>query len=359
MSATATRDALREVARDVLSGPQGGDAAVLARTMARLDWYALLVDPRLGGVGAGLGPAVTLVEELASAGAITGYLHDGILAPVMLAHLPDTPAVRELARGLAAGQRHVCVVLAAAVGERHAPQLAVGPGGLAVTGRSGPLETGDDADLVLALARDGAAHQLVMLPAGGPGVLIEPATDVAGRPLRRVVLTAAPVAGQDRFAVGDDEREQLISAAAVAATARMVGAATRCLTLTLQHVRARTQFGRRLADFQAVQMRCADLAQDVDSSRCILYRAVEAFDAGSPERHLLASMAKAWAGETCTRATQTAHLLHGALGFTAEYELHRHSALVLADRLGFGSVQFHRARIARYLTTTSRDWSIG
>ena len=71
-----------------------------------------------------------------------------------------------------------------------------------------------------------------------------------------------------------------------------LGAAQACLDLALEHVKTRKQFGRELAQFQALQFRLADMLGDLESSRLMVRRAAVAVDTKHPDATSWAAMAK-------------------------------------------------------------------
>ncbi len=109
--------------------------------------------------------------------------------------------------------------------------------------------------------------------------------------------------------------------------AQILGAAERCLELTVGYVRERQQFGRALARFQAVQQQLAIMAGEtalmraaVDGATAALTAAAD--DASACEHAAFAvDAAKAQAGAGATRVARVAHQLHGAIGTTREHRL--------------------------------------
>jgi alkylation response protein AidB-like acyl-CoA dehydrogenase len=103
----------------------------------------------------------------------------------------------------------------------------------------------------------------------------------------------------------------------VALAAEVAGAASAALDLTLGHLKSREQFGRPLAALQAIQHRLAEVLVAVESTRWLTrFAAYTADDAGA------AASAAASAVTTARLAIWELHQMHGALGFTKEYDLH-------------------------------------
>ncbi|HEY1517958.1 MAG TPA: acyl-CoA dehydrogenase family protein [Solirubrobacteraceae bacterium] len=119
---------------------------------------------------------------------------------------------------------------------------------------------------------------------------------------------------------------------ALARAAMMSGAMERALELTIFYVTQRRQFGRTLSRFQAVQQQVAEMAAEVAAAKAALQLAV---DSDAAPRAVAA--AKIRCGLAAGRTATIAHQLHGAIGFTDEYQLHRFTRRLWAWRDEFGS----------------------
>lgn len=103
-------------------------------------------------------------------------------------------------------------------------------------------------------------------------------------------------------------------------SAQMAGAMRRCLELSLSYAAERSQFGRPLAAFQAIQQQLAMLAAEVAAVDVAVEAAALAAER-SPAFDEIA-VAKARAGLAVEPVTRIAHQVHGAMGFTQEHRLH-------------------------------------
>mgnify|MGYP003665958413 CR=1 FL=1 len=116
-----------------------------------------------------------------------------------------------------------------------------------------------------------------------------------------------------------DEATQIMGA--LLTTAAMTGAMARIIDIMVDHVETRTQFGRPLKKFQAIQHQMAEAVSELTITEAALASALEAHDT-SDNRVLLWASAKAQAGVAATRGAATAHQMAGAIGFTDEHALH-------------------------------------
>ena len=93
-----------------------------------------------------------------------------------------------------------------------------------------------------------------------------------------------------------------------------------CLDITLAYIAERVQFGRRIASFQAIKHRCAELSVRIETARSAVMGAAFLADAGGVGLIDEAAFAKALAAETFCRSAEEAIQLHGGVGFTWEYD---------------------------------------
>jgi acyl-CoA dehydrogenase len=119
---------------------------------------------------------------------------------------------------------------------------------------------------------------------------------------------------------------------ALARAAMMVGAMERALELTISYVTQRRQFGRTLSRFQAVQQQVAQMAAEVAAGTASLQLTVDC----NASPHTVAA-AKIRCGLAAGRTATIAHQLHGAIGFTDEYELHHFTRRLWAWRDEYGT----------------------
>ena len=138
----------------------------------------------------------------------------------------------------------------------------------------------------------------------------------------------------------------------VAIAALSVGVAQACLDASLSYARERTQFGKPISSFQAIQFKLADMATEVELARTITYKAACAYTytgESRPEFRKLAAMAKLYASEASKRAADQAVQIHGGNGFMEEYPVARYWRDVKVNEIGEGTSEVQRMLIAREL----------
>ncbi len=104
--------------------------------------------------------------------------------------------------------------------------------------------------------------------------------------------------------------------------AQMIGVARGALDATLAYVRERKQFGKVIAEFQAVQFQLAQAATELEAARLMVYNAARLKDAGQPFTKE-AAMAKLYSSQVCERVTSLCVELFGGYGYTTDYPVEK------------------------------------
>jgi alkylation response protein AidB-like acyl-CoA dehydrogenase len=128
-----------------------------------------------------------------------------------------------------------------------------------------------------------------------------------------------------------------------------LGAAQACLDHALTYVQERKQFGKPIAEFQALQFRIADMATEMEAARLLLHKAAAAVDAKSPDATKLAAMAKRLATDTGFKVVNEALQLHGGYGYLRDYPIERFFRDVRVHQILEGTNEVMRLIIARQL----------
>jgi alkylation response protein AidB-like acyl-CoA dehydrogenase len=128
-----------------------------------------------------------------------------------------------------------------------------------------------------------------------------------------------------------------------------LGAARACFDKARVHLQERRQFGRRLAAFQALQFRLADMATELEAARLMVHRAAALLDRGAPDATMACAMAKRFATDIAFRVCNDALQLHGGYGYIEDYEVERYLRDVRVHQILEGTNEIMRVIIARRL----------
>lgn len=127
-----------------------------------------------------------------------------------------------------------------------------------------------------------------------------------------------------------------------------VGIAQASLDKALNYAKERTQFGKPIANFQAIQFKLADMAMEVELARNMVYKAAWLKDQQKPFAKE-AAYAKLFATETAFRSANQAIQIHGGYGYMREYEVERYLRDAKLLEIGEGTSEIQRLVIARHL----------
>lgn len=209
---------------------------------------------------------------------------------------------------------------------------------------------------VVAYRAGGGAHagssgslRLALVRRDAPGVRIArvPTLDETRRS-GTLSFDGVRVAPEDRLEGADPETTlaRLLDCGAVAVAAEGLGAAEGALALTVRYANDRIQFGSPIGRFQGVKHRLADMWVDTESVKSLLYYAAWSIDERPEALPRHASLAKAYLSDAFTRIGVDCVQLHGAVGYTIEYDIQLYLKRSKWVRPTFGDGDFHRDRLA-------------
>lgn len=204
-----------------------------------------------------------------------------------------------------------------------------------------------DVFVVAYRARGGLRLGLVRRDAPGVGVELAASLDETKR-FGRLRLDGVRIEPGDRLSAADarETLELVLDCGRVAVTAEGLGAAEGALALTVRYANDRVQFGSPIGRYQGVKHRLADMWVDTESIKSLLYYAAWAIDERREELPRYASLAKAYLADAFTRIGVECVQLHGAVGYTIEYDIQLYLKRSKWVRPAFGDGDFHRDRLA-------------
>ncbi|MEW5812614.1 MAG: acyl-CoA dehydrogenase family protein [Actinomycetota bacterium] len=273
VTALIDKHASPEAVRKAAASEHGYDPTLWTMLCEQVGAAALVVPEELGGAGGELADAATVLQELGKALVPTPLLGT-TLAELALLSLNEPPA--DLLEALAEGSSIGTVVF-----------------------DPGYVLNGNVADVVLAADGESLSHWRNFTTT--PAV----AMDIT-RPLAALEATDTAVLGPD---------PGLADVAAILLAAEQMGAASRCLELTVAYTKDRVQFGRPIGSFQALKHRMADLYVAVESAKAIVDEAVAEPSPVSAARARLA------ASEAFSHVAAEAVQMHGGIAITWESDI--------------------------------------
>jgi alkylation response protein AidB-like acyl-CoA dehydrogenase len=306
------------------------------REMCDMGWLGMRIPEDSGGSGLGSKEFCGLAEELGA-----GLVPEPLIPAAMAAQLlpPD-----HLAAALS-GER---IILPAWQEKPNAIDL-IGETVLRngkLTGRKLfiPMAAGADAFLVT------VPGGLALVERDAPGVTLEIHETQDGGNAGTLILHGAPAEAIDGDA--SDALEQTI----MATSAYLLGLMDRAFTITLDYMKMREQFGRKIGSFQALQHRAVDMQIQLSLTRAVVNAAAAALDDApvAAQCRGTVSRAKVRASDAAMTVARACIQLHGGIGYTDAYDigLFLRKAMVLCPL--YGSAAVHRTRF-RTVTPETDD----
>jgi alkylation response protein AidB-like acyl-CoA dehydrogenase len=337
-------------ARELMETSTGWDAGVWRQMAGELGLQGICVPEAYGGAGYGPAELAVVTAELGRSLYVGPYFATVALAAQALVASGDTACQQRWLPGIVDGTTTATV----AVGEGHdswlcgtAETTAVEDGaGWSLGGRKAYVVDGGDADLLLVFASTRAGLGLFGVDGEAAGVTRsgEATLDLTRR-LARIDLHGARATRVDCDA--QELCERLRDLAIVALAAEQVGAAERCLEITVDYARQRVAFGRPIGSYEAIKHTCANMLIAVETARSTAEHAAEVAREGGAELRIAAALAKSACSEAFTRVARDTIQVHGGIGFTWEHDAHLYLKRATADNVLLGSPAEHRARLAQ------------
>lgn len=309
---TDDQSLLRDAVRDALADACPPDRVRAAWSAPDTELWALLADLGVLGLevspdsgGMGLGPV-----ELAAIAVELGRVAFPGPAVETLAAAPLLPELGHdaLTEGLVAGDVQITAAL---------------------DGQCHPHA--DQASLLLTVLGDRVAGLIVQS--------MEPVPSVDGS--RRLFRVDA-----NHHSLGD-HGTALFDRCALATAAELVGLSEAMLDLAVDYAKQRKQFGKPIGAFQAIQHHLANALLALRFATPPLWRAAWSLEQGRADASVEVSAAKAAASDAADVVARTALQVHGAIGYTWEFDLHLFHKRAIALQRAWGDASWHRARIAR------------
>jgi len=298
---------------------KGTFPADLWDTLSELGVTAVGIDEDKGGSGGDLGDLMALLK-------IAGYF----AAPIPLAEHTLANWMRSKA-GLTAKSE-----LSTFAPVSREDQIIFDPTdeGWSVSGKASFVPWGKDVQFITVLGKTNEG-QYITASIPSDQCIINSNQNLAGEPRDEVVINQVAVSKQEAGLVDDQSADNLFSYAMMSRVMQMAGSLERALELSVTYTKERTQFGRPISKFQAIQQQLAIMAGETTASL-----AVADFIISNIDRNISfeeTAMAKIQLGDAAGIATRIAHQVHAAIGFTDEHVLHHSTRRLWSWRDEFGT----------------------
>ncbi|MBB5371142.1 MULTISPECIES: acyl-CoA dehydrogenase family protein [unclassified Janthinobacterium] len=327
-----------------------------------MGFCGLYTPQRWGGLGLSRQDAAIVFEELAGGcTSTTAYITIHNMATWMLSRWGQEALCDEWVPALAAGQKLASYCLTEPQSGSDAASLrtkAVKDGDFYVLdGTKAFISGAGQTDMLIVMARTGgegaAGISAFAVPANLPGIVYGKKEEKMGwnsQPTRiisfdQVKVPAANLLGAE--GEGFVIAMKGIDGGRINIATCSVGTAQAALTRAQAYMKERTQFGRELAQFQALQFKLADMLTELVAARQIVRLAAWKLDQESPDATAYCAMAKRFATDVGFNVANDALQLHGGYGYIREYPLERHVRDTRVHQILEGTNEIMRLIVAR------------
>lgn len=327
-----------------------------------MGFCGLYTPQRWGGLGLSRQDAAIVFEELAGGcTSTTAYITIHNMATWMLSRWGQEALCDEWVPALAAGQKLASYCLTEPQSGSDAASLrtrAVKEGDFYVLdGTKAFISGAGQTDMLIVMARTGgegaAGISAFAVPANLPGIVYGKKEEKMGwnsQPTRIISFDQVKVpvdnllgAEGEGFAIA----MKGIDGGRINIAVCSVGTAQAALTRAQAYMKERTQFGRELAQFQALQFKLADMLTELVAARQMVRLAAWKLDQESPDATAYCAMAKRFATDVGFNVANDALQLHGGYGYIREYPLERHVRDTRVHQILEGTNEIMRLIVAR------------
>ena len=325
------------------------------KTIAEVGWLSLMVPEKASGLGMGMTELALALEQ-----AGRGLLTEPVAA---LAACARAVGVGRAATGagteqelntLISGENFLIPVLQDPTANEENRELILAEHyhyGYQLTGVRSCIPFAEEADSFLVDANTSDGIILIVVPRDTFGITVKGSRMVDGTAHGTIEFSEVTLMADDLLIAGAKQGEKLAADTydriLLGISAEMLGVMDQALELAVSYMRTREQFGRPIGSFQALQHRAVNDHIQVELVRSLLYQVCAAIDAGHGSRTMVAAV-KARASEAVLSVTKSVIQMHGAIGFTDEYDagLYLRRGMALASL--YGNAAEHRARYRRH-----------
>ncbi|MGK5043118.1 acyl-CoA dehydrogenase family protein [Janthinobacterium sp. GB1R12] len=327
-----------------------------------MGFCGLYTPQRWGGLGLSRQDAAIVFEELAGGcTSTTAYITIHNMATWMLSRWGQEALCDEWVPALAAGQKLASYCLTEPQSGSDAASLrtkAVKDGDFYVLdGTKAFISGAGQTDMLIVMARTGgegaAGISAFAVPANLPGIVYGKKEEKMGwnsQPTRIISFDQVKVpVGNLLGAEGEGFAIAMkgIDGGRINIAVCSVGTAQAALTRAQAYMKERTQFGRELAQFQALQFKLADMLTELVAARQMVRLAAWKLDQESPDATAYCAMAKRFATDVGFNVANDALQLHGGYGYIREYPLERHVRDTRVHQILEGTNEIMRLIVAR------------
>jgi len=348
-----TKKLVREMEKD-----EKGYSPELWKKMAGLGWMGLVYPEKYGGSGLTFVDFTTLLEEMGKA-IVPGPFLSTVLCGLAILKWGTEGQKKEILARIARGDAILSLALIEASSTYDAAGIkvkAVADGNdFVINGTKLFVTDAHVADYLLCVTRTKAGRNkqegitLFLVDTVSSGVKCTLLKTFTGDKKCEVTFKNVRVPKSKMLGKLDQGWkmvDELLGLAAFLQCPWMVGGTQQALDMAVAYAKERSQFGRAIGSFQALQTKMANTVVDVAGARDIIYQTAWKLDQGLPSKKDI-SMAKAWTAEAYRKACVEGIQIHGGIGITQDHDMQLYYRRAKALEIAFGDVDYHLELVAQ------------
>ena len=337
---------------------ENGYTSEMWQKLAEQGWLGLIIPEKYGGVELEFQDLAILLEEMGRYMLPGPYFSNVVLGGMSIMDSGTEEQKQEYLPRLAEGQIIVTLALNEPSGRWDAEgiQLSATENGddYTLSGTKLFVPNAHVSDYIVVAARTGSGENDISL------FIVSSQTNGVNQTLLKTIASDRQsevsfdnVSVSSSSLLGEKNQgwktiEKVLKWGAIGKCAEMSGGGQSVLDMTVEYAKQRTQFGRPIGTFQAIQHHCANMATDVEGAKFITHQAAWMLSEGLPADREVA-MAKAWVSDSYKRVCALGHQSHGAIGFTKEHNMQLYSRRAKAAELAFGDSDLHLDKVAEII----------
>lgn len=348
-----TMDYIRAMESD-----QIGISDEIWKNMADMGWLGLMIPEIYGGSGFNFDDMSILLEEMGKVALSGPFFSTSVIGAQTLLLSGDESQKKEFLPKIASGNLKFSLAFNEKTGSFEESEVSTTTSikndeGWTLNGEKYFVNDAVGADyfIVASASENNEGISLFLVPSKSDGIEIEKMEAIGGDKISKVNFQEIKL--PDSQLLGKEGEawktlSKVFNYGAIGKTSEMSGAAQRVMDMTLNYIKDRKQFDRPIGSFQAVQHHAADMAILTKVSTQFSRKA--AWEISNKDNsNINIHRAKSYVSKAFHDVCQISHQLHGAIGYTWDYDLQVFTRKMQHQKLAYGDTDFHQKKISNLL----------
>ncbi|MBV7327519.1 acyl-CoA dehydrogenase [Chloroflexi bacterium TSY] len=335
-----------------------GFSRQLWQEMAELGWVGMTIPEQYDGMGYGYIGWGPILEEMGRGLVASPYFSTAVLGATAVQLSGRDEQKESILPEVASGERLLAFALEE--GDHHAPESTAleatrTDSGYVLSGRKRFVQDGHVADHLIVTARtsgqpgDRRGLSLFLVDAAAADIEIDRTIMVDTRNAADIAFNEVEVSSASLLGTADEGAEileKVLNIGRIALATEMLGVAQEAFDRTINYLKTRQQFGVYIGSFQGLQHRASQMFCELETSKSVVQKALQAIDDDTPHLAQMASLAKYTLGETTQLVTREAIQMFGGIGMTDEEEIGFFIKRAIVAEKTLGDHAYHLNRYA-------------